>query len=194
MRIVAGEFRGRVIKSPDEKTTRPTTDRVRESIFSSVYSRIPDLSGVRVLDAFAGSGALGIEALSRDALSCVFFECDRDARGVLQSNLDALGLDATRARVRGIDAFTACGGEGPFGLVLLDPPYAYEPSRLHKWLTVQGVHGELEHACVIVYEHALANKQLIAQEFEDDAAFVLTGQKKYGKIGVTYIRYDECEE
>ena len=72
MRIIAGEFGGRVIDSPSERTTRPTTDRVRESIFSSVYSRLPDLTDVIVLDAFAGSGALGIEALSRGAASCTF--------------------------------------------------------------------------------------------------------------------------
>jgi 16S rRNA (guanine966-N2)-methyltransferase len=194
MRIVAGEFKGRAIKSPDEKTTRPTTDRVRESMYSSVYSRIPDLAGICVLDAFAGSGALGIEALSRGASSCTFFENDRDARRVLQSNLDSLGLSTTRACVRGIDSFACPSGEGPFGLVMLDPPYAHEPSELHTLLKSLSAHGELEDSCVIVYEHALANRQAVADEFAEDDAFVLTGQKKYGKIGVTYMRYDKREE
>ena len=89
MRIIAGEFGGRVIDSPSERTTRPTTDRVRESIFSSVYSRLPDLTDVIVLDAFAGSGALGIEALSRGAASCTFVERDRAARAVLEKNLSS---------------------------------------------------------------------------------------------------------
>lgn len=107
MRIIAGEFGGRVIDSPSERTTRPTTDRVRESIFSSVYSRLPDLADVIVLDAFAGSGALGIEALSRGAASCTFVECDRAARAVLEKNLSTLGLKAPRVRVIAGDVFEA---------------------------------------------------------------------------------------
>ena len=88
MRIVAGEFKGRSIESPDEKTTRPTTDRVRESMFSSILSRTSDLSldGITVLDAFGGSGALGFEAISRGALRCQFWEQDSDARAILEAN------------------------------------------------------------------------------------------------------------
>lgn len=107
MRIIAGEFKGRIIESPNEKTTRPTTDRVRESIFSSIYSRLPELAAVDVLDAFAGSGALGIEALSRGARSCTFIERDRAARDVLERNLASLSLKAPRVRVIVADSFDA---------------------------------------------------------------------------------------
>lgn len=94
MRVIAGEFRGRILDSPSADTTRPTTDRVRESLFSSLYSRTGGFDGLSVLDAFAGSGALGIEALSRGASHAVFFERDPAAVRVLESNLAALSLAA----------------------------------------------------------------------------------------------------
>lgn len=193
MRIVAGQFKGRVISSPSESTTRPTTDRVRESIFSSVYSRLPELEEVHVLDAFAGSGALGIEAISRGVHECVFFERDRAARKVLEDNLKSLGLSAPRVQVRAQDVFETAQLGGPFKLVLLDPPYAYDARDVHEMLHRAADAHELEQDCVIVYEHAIADKQAVADAFEDDAAFALTGQKKYGKIGVSYFRYSECE-
>ncbi len=193
MRVVAGEYKGRVIDSPDGSITRPTTDRVRESIFSSIYSRIPELDSVNVLDAFAGSGALGIEAVSRGAASCTFFEQDVKARKVLESNIASLGISPARAQVRPLDVFTASGWGGPFGLILLDPPYAYEAAKVHELLRKLATNGDLAERCVLVYEHALKNKQEVADEFEQDAQFALTGQKKYGKIGVSYFRYNECE-
>lgn len=194
MRIVAGELKGRVIASPSESTTRPTTDRVRESIFSSVYSRLPELDEVRVLDAFAGSGALGIEAISRGAKECVFFERDHAARRVLESNLKSLGLGAGRAQIRPLDVFECAQLGGPFKLVLLDPPYACDAGEVRGLLYRAAQSGELDEACVVVYEHAIANKQEVADAFADDAAFALTGQKKYGKIGVSYFRYSGCED
>ena len=197
MRIVAGEFKSRIIDSPSEKTTRPTTDRVRESIFSSVYSRLSEMEDVDVLDAFAGSGALGIEALSRGARSCTFIEHDRAARGVLEHNLAMLGLKAPRVRVVAGDSFDLANrpaSQNHFGLVLLDPPYAEEPARIHGLLLELSNHESLVDGCVIVYEHDLANRQGVAEEFEADRRFALDGQKKYGKIGVSYLKYRDCEE
>ena len=234
MRIVAGEFKSRIIESPSEKTTRPTTDRVRESVFSSVYSRLPELADVDVLDAFAGSGALGIEALSRGARSCTLVEHDRAARQVLEKNLASLGLKAPRVHVIAGDAFelaTRSGWRGTsaapyeepasapretaaapnsesagapvgrvaccapcYGLVLLDPPYAEEPARIHGLLLGLSNRGKLADGCVIVYEHALQGKQAVAEEFDADGRFAIDGQKKYGKIGVTYLKYHDREE
>lgn len=194
MRVVAGEFGGRVIDSPSEKTTRPTTDRVRESMFSSIYSRLADLSGTRVLDAFAGSGALGIEALSRGAQRAVFFERDANARKVLEGNLSSLGLRPPRATVAGRDVVSdaAAGavllGGAPYGLVLMDPPYALKPSEVHAFVRDLLSGGALAPGAVIVYEHAIANRQSAADAFGADATFEVTGQKKYGKIGVTYVK------
>lgn len=105
-----------------------------------------------------GSGALGIEALSRGAHGCTFIERDRVARDVLEHNLASLSLKAPRVRVVAADSFDAAAqlaSNGPFGLVLLDPPYAEGPARVHELLGELIDYGKLAHGCVIVYEHAL---------------------------------------
>lgn len=121
LRVIAGEHRGRRLVTPPGRGTRPTSDRVRESLFN-LLGTLP--AGGRVLDLFAGSGALGIEALSRGASHAVFVESARPALRALRENLDALGL-APRATVVAADAWTdAPATTGPFDLVLADPPYA----------------------------------------------------------------------
>ncbi len=120
LRVIAGELRGRRFRAPSGRRTRPTTDRVRESLFSLLG---PGPPGSRVLDLFAGSGALGIEALSRGALRAVFVERDRSALAVLRRNLADLGL-VERGRVVPGDVFGAASWpEAPFDLILADPPY-----------------------------------------------------------------------
>ena len=99
MRIIAGEYRGRVIKAPKGDGTRPTTDRVRESLMSALASARGGLEGAVVLDAFAGSGALGFETLSRCAASACFFERDGAAASVVSGNMRTLGLEPRRARL-----------------------------------------------------------------------------------------------
>lgn len=117
MRVVAGKFGGRRLAAPPGRGTRPTADRVREALFSM----LGDVSGAHVLDLFAGSGALGIEALSRGAASAAFVESDARAAAVVRRNLDSLGL---RAEVRRQDALRfLAAAEGSFDLVLADPPY-----------------------------------------------------------------------
>lgn len=197
LRIVAGEFKGRAIKSPSEETTRPTTDRVRESVFSSVTSRMPGLSleGVVVLDAFAGSGALGFEALSRGAERCSFWELDDRARKVLEANAAGLGLDRRRCSCKSGDVLDASKrplsfGKG-FGLVLLDPPYALDPAAVAGLLERLREHGDLEPGAVVVYEHALARQQEVADALCALEGFELTGLKKYGKVGVAYLELGE---
>ena len=121
MRIVAGSRKGHRIDAPKGAATRPTGDRVREAVFSI----IGPVDGAAVLDLFAGSGAMGLEALSRGAASCVFVERDRAATRVIQANLDKLRL--TGAMVVNADAAAALRGEHDrsrrFDLVLVDPPY-----------------------------------------------------------------------
>ncbi|HET6229230.1 MAG TPA: 16S rRNA (guanine(966)-N(2))-methyltransferase RsmD [Longimicrobiaceae bacterium] len=122
MRIVAGEWGGRRIAAPPGRATRPTTDRVREAWMSAVAGEIP---GARVLDLFAGSGALGLEALSRGADSAVFVEMAPPALKALRQNLDDLGAAARAEIVRG-DAvrYAEKLGPGAFDLAFADPPYA----------------------------------------------------------------------
>ncbi len=128
MRIVAGRFRGRTLTAPEGRTTRPTADRTRQALFDvlSHASFAPDLDGARVIDLFAGSGALGFEALSRGAAACLFVETDEAARGAIRDNVEALGLFG-ETRVHRRDAADLgqrpASAGGPFDLALLDPPY-----------------------------------------------------------------------
>ena len=124
MRIIAGTHRGRRIAAPKGRATRPTSDRVRENAFNL----IGPVDGASVLDLFAGSGALGLEALSRGAESCTFVERDRDACRTINANLDVLGV---RATVLCQDVFRAVAQErGRFDLVLCDPPYDVDATGL----------------------------------------------------------------
>jgi 16S rRNA (guanine966-N2)-methyltransferase len=117
VRVVAGQFGGRRLQAPRGRHTRPTADRVREALFSM----LGDVSGARVLDLYAGSGALGIEALSRGAACALFVERDPRAADAIERNLAALGLEE---RVLRRDALRFLAkGEGAFDLVLCDPPY-----------------------------------------------------------------------
>ena len=123
MRVVAGELRGRRINAPLGKKTRPTTDKAREATFNALGS-LGVVVGARVIDAFAGSGALGIEALSRGAEHCTFIERDREALEVLRENLETLGLVEKSTVVRG-DVLTNIGLVRNASLVLADPPYEF---------------------------------------------------------------------
>ena len=117
MRVVAGEFKGRRLAAPRGQRTRPTADRVREALFSM----LGDVAGARVLDLYAGSGALGIEALSRGAASAVFVERDAQAVAAIERNLEPLDVEASVERA---DAVRWLGrAEGRFDLVFCDPPY-----------------------------------------------------------------------
>lgn len=117
MRVVAGSFKGRRLATPRGSGTRPTADRVREALFSM----LGDVGGARVLDLYAGSGALGIEALSRGAASAVFVERDAKAVAAIERNLAAVGVEAAIVR-QDVLRFLADDG-GPFDLVFCDPPY-----------------------------------------------------------------------
>jgi 16S rRNA (guanine966-N2)-methyltransferase len=119
MRIIAGRWRGRKLAAPAGETTRPTTDRVREALFSMMISRLGSFEGLRVLDGFAGSGALGLEALSRGAAHATFVESDAVATRVLRANVEAMGAEATILTI----PMAAIGGGAAVDLVMLDPPY-----------------------------------------------------------------------
>jgi 16S rRNA (guanine966-N2)-methyltransferase len=141
VRVIAGQLRGRAISAPPGDATRPTGARVKEALFSI----LGDVSGARVLDLYAGSGALGIEALSRGASAAVFVEAARPALACLRDNLTKLGLDdvATTLPLRVENAGVQLGRHAPFELVLCDPP----------WRDVKAARARLE---------ALANAGLFA--------------------------------
>ncbi|SEN19565.1 16S rRNA (guanine966-N2)-methyltransferase [Sphingomonas gellani] len=120
MRVIAGQWRGRPLVAPKGDATRPTADRTREALFSMLASRLGSLDGLAVADLFAGSGALGIEALSRGAATCLFVEQDRDALDALKGNLAKLG---TRADVRAGSVMALGPARAPLDLIMMDPPY-----------------------------------------------------------------------
>ncbi len=125
MRVIAGALRGRMLKTGQGPGYRPAMGKVREAVFSMLEARGVDWQGLRVLDVFAGSGSLGIEALSRGAGEAWFLEQSRQAAAILRDNLTGLGLEGSRWRIVGGDALKALSvqPERPFGLVFADPPY-----------------------------------------------------------------------
>lgn len=158
MRIIAGEHRGRRLEAPKGQGTRPTTDRVRESLMSALISARGSLDGVVVLDAFAGSGALGLEALSRGAARAVFCERDRGAQAVIERNIAAMKLAPSEARLvrtdvlkRGVPA-----SGSPFDLVFLDPPYAIGAEEVFGLISRLEAQGQLAEDVIVVYEHDAA--------------------------------------
>jgi 16S rRNA (guanine966-N2)-methyltransferase len=122
VRIIAGEWRGRPLDAPPGQGTRPTADRVRETLFSMLTSRLGSFEGLRVADLYAGSGALGLEALSRGAASVTCVESDRAAAGAIRRNAERLGA-SERIRILGGSALALPASE-PFDLIFADPPYA----------------------------------------------------------------------
>ena len=122
MRIIAGEWRGRKLVAPKGDFTRPTADRTRETLFSMLASRLGSFEGLSVLDLFAGSGALGLEALSRGAGHCLFVEQESEAVKTIRANIDT--FDArTRTQVQQGSVMSLGPAKTPHDLILLDPPY-----------------------------------------------------------------------
>jgi 16S rRNA (guanine(966)-N(2))-methyltransferase RsmD len=127
MRVIGGIARGRLLSTPRNLRVRPTSDRVKEALFSILTSRLGNLAGVRVLDIFAGTGSLGIEALSRGAALATFVDNHHESVEIIKKNLTLLGF-SDQARIVTLDALTALilltKKEKPFQLIFLDPPYS----------------------------------------------------------------------
>ena len=167
MRVVAGEFGGRKIVAPEGTATRPTTDRVREAIFNSLGSS-GILDGALVADLFAGSGAVGIEALSRGAEKCIFVERNRHALNSLEDNLDSLGLD-DRSKIITSDVM-AVAPSLDCDIVFADPPYDFDA-----WDRLL----DLVKADLVVAE---SGRSITCPD-----GWEITRQKKYGRTVVTFL-------
>ena len=154
MRIVGGEFRGRAIATPRGDAIRPTSDRLRQTIFDILAHAYGDpLAGARVLDLFAGTGALGLEALSRGASFVLFVEDGVEARGLIRRNVDSLGLTGrTRLYRRDATRLGAIGGLAPFAVAFADPPYGRGLGE--KALTAAVAGGWLAPGAVVVLEES----------------------------------------
>jgi 16S rRNA (guanine966-N2)-methyltransferase len=149
-RIIGGAAGGRRIAVPP-RGTRPTTDRVRESLFNILTAR-RDLTGVAVLDLYAGSGALGLEALSRGAASALFVESDQRTASVIARNIDALGLTGAAVRRGTVATVLAAGTASPVDVVLADPPYDIQPAEVEAVLAALVTHGWTSAGTVAVVE------------------------------------------
>jgi 16S rRNA (guanine966-N2)-methyltransferase len=155
VRIVGGQFRGRALATPANADIRPTSDRVREAIFNILAHGVPDfaLIGARVLDLFAGTGALGLEALSRGAAFCLFVEQEAEARALIRRNVEAMGLTGvTKIFRRDATELGAAGRVNDFSLVFLDPPYgqglaerALAAAARERWLAPSAIAVIEEH-------------------------------------------------
>jgi 16S rRNA (guanine966-N2)-methyltransferase len=185
MRIVAGRHKGRALVTPKGRSTRPTADRTREAVFNVLAHAAwaPALDGARVIDLFAGSGALGLEALSRGASFALFVESDAGARGAIRQNADALGvMGVTRIHRRDATALgeKPAGLGAPFDLAFLDPPYGkgLAPPALAK--LAEG--GWLAPDAVAVVE--------VGKDEPDPAVegFALEDVRTYGEAKVAFLR------
>ena len=181
MRIISGRFRGKVLLSPTDDSIRPTADRVREAIFSIVASRIGvNLDGIKVLDLFAGTGAMGLEAISRGAQGAVFVDTSTEARGLIRDHIEAFGIAGIAKLLRRDGtALGLAGTMGPFDLVFLDPPYgkglgeqALVSLRDGKWLAPD--------ATLVLEESAEMAVAL-------PEGFVLDDRRVYGAAAVHFI-------
>jgi len=178
MRVIAGEYRGRRLAAPTWPGLRPTSDRLKESVFAILA---PVLAGARVLDGFAGSGALGIEALSRGAASAVFVEQDSRAAGLIERNLAHCRISDGYVMIRAefTRALRQLPADRRFDLVLLDPPYEFADLAS----AVEAAAGHMARGGVLVLEHA-TRRQAPARA----GRFAAVRQVKAGDSTATFYR------
>ena len=182
-RIVAGMLGGRRLVTPAGRGTRPTSDRVREALFSSLGTML-DLDGARVADLYAGSGALGFEALSRGAAHALFVESDAKAVAALRRNAAALGV-AEAARIVGapVERALAAAPEEPYDLVVADPPYALGDDAVRGMLAALVEYGWLAPDAVVVVERATRSGELPSV-----AGIAEVRARRYGETTLWYGR------
>ena len=188
VRIVGGEFRGRTLVTPHSQSIRPTTDRTREAVFNVIAHAFPDrMEGARVLDLFSGTGALGIEALSRGALFSLFIEESAEGRALIRENIEALGLQGrTKLFRRDATRLGTVGTMQPFSLLFADPPYgkglgerALQSALDGGWLT--------EDALCVVEETSDAR-------FATGAGFDLIDERRYGDTTIRFLKRVRANE
>lgn len=182
MRIIAGKYRSRLIRSPRVKGVRPTKDRIREALFNIIRECI---DGRNVLDLFAGSGAFGIEAISRGAKSAVFVDSDRGCVKAIEGNLNMLKVEDDRFDIIKMDVFIAidkiAGAGKKFDIILMDPPYYKEMAK--KCLIKLSERDILNPLCIIIAEHH--KRDILPQEIGGITSY---RSVCYGDICLTFYR------
>jgi 16S rRNA (guanine966-N2)-methyltransferase len=185
VRIVGGEFRGRTIAAPKTKTIRPTTDRTRESLFNILGHAYPEaLRGTRVLDLFAGTGALGLEALSRGCRAAVFVESGVEGRGLIQKNIETLALQGkTRLLRRDAANLGPAAATGASGLVFADPPYGRQLGD--KALASAARGGWIEDGALVILEED------VSAQPDPGPAFTFLETRTFGDTKMLFFRYTQ---
>jgi 16S rRNA (guanine966-N2)-methyltransferase len=191
MRIVAGTRKGHPIVAPKGRLTRPTADRVREAVFSAIASRLGgEFDRASVLDAFAGTGALGLEALSRGAARATFVEMDSGAAHVLRANVAALGL-AEQSTLMTSDVFKVARRGAlpgaPFALLFLDPPYRIDEAKVRGLIEALSAGGAIAPGALVVWEHDVASSISWPQ------CIIGESEKRYGSTSVSIGSYAKGE-
>jgi 16S rRNA (guanine966-N2)-methyltransferase len=176
MRIIAGQWRGRPLVSPKGDATRPTADRTREGLFSMLVSRIGSFEDLRVADLFAGSGALGLEALSRGAATCLFVEQDKAALDALRANIAKLGAAGD---VRAQSVLALGPAPQPLDLIFMDPPYGTGAGSVA--LEKLARHGWVGPATLISIETSKAESVSVK-------GFTVEAERTYGIARITLLR------
>jgi 16S rRNA (guanine966-N2)-methyltransferase len=180
MRVIAGDARGVPLRAPKDRGTRPITDRVKETLFAILGDRVAD---ARVLDLYAGSGAIGIEALSRGAASADFVERGRLALEALHANLGSTRLGSgARVHAADVEAFLRGTTDGPWDLVVLDPPY-----ELHAIVApLDAVIPHLAAGALIVVKHFWRN------EVPHIDGVAQTRQRRFGETMLTFLKLEDA--
>jgi 16S rRNA (guanine966-N2)-methyltransferase len=183
VRVVGGRFRGRTLAGPKSDAIRPTSDRLRETLFNVLAHGYGDpVDGARVIDLFAGTGAMGIEALSRGAAFCLFVDEGAQARGLIRENVEALGLGgATRLFRRDATRMGAAGQNPPASLVFCDPPYGRDLAPRALKSCADG--GWLSPGALVVVEEAQGSSVTLPDAFEE------LERRDYGETKVLFARY-----
>lgn len=188
MRIVGGRFKGRALKGPDDASIRPTSDRLRESLFNLLAHGYGDAcADARVLDLFAGTGALALEALSRGAAFAVLVDEGTQARGLIRTNVEALGVAGiTRIFRRDATKLGAAAPNQPFNLVFCDPPYGQGLGE--KALISAAAGGWLKPGALIILEEAAGTPVTLPDGFNEEE------RREYGAAQVVIGRFGSIQD
>lgn len=180
MRVIAGDARGVPLVAPRDRGTRPITDRVKETLFAILGERVPE---ARVLDLYAGSGAIGIEALSRGASSADFVEKGRAALEALRTNLARTRLDAdARVHATDVERFLSAGDGGPWDLVILDPPY-----QAHAIVAaLEALVPHLAPHATVVVKHFWRTEVPVVDRL------AVTRQRRFGETMLSYLELEDA--
>ncbi|ABL82786.1 MULTISPECIES: 16S rRNA (guanine(966)-N(2))-methyltransferase RsmD [unclassified Nocardioides] len=182
-RIIGGRAGGRRINTPRGAATRPTSDRVREALFSAIESWCGSLHGLRVLDLYAGSGAVGLEAWSRGAEAVTLVESDRRTAALVSDNARTLGFAGADVVAASVATVLARGAAAPYDVVFLDPPYPLEDAALGGDLALLVAHGWLAAGALVVVERSSRSP-----EPSWPAGLSGTRHKRYGETTLWYAQ------